>query len=70
LSGRVELSRGAFLRRNAGAVAVAAGMYAVEPRRARPAKHDGSNVVHRSEPGGQKVLYAGTGTERNGVFFV
>jgi len=33
------------------------------------AKHDGSSVVYRSEPGGQKALYAGTGMERNGVFF-
>jgi hypothetical protein len=33
----VELTRGSFLRRSAGAVAVAAGVYAVEPRRARPA---------------------------------
>jgi hypothetical protein len=32
-------------------------------------KNDGSPVVYRSEPAGQKVLYAGTGTERNGVFF-
>jgi hypothetical protein len=34
------------------------------------AKHDGSPVVYRSVPGGHKALYAGTGTERNGVFFV
>jgi len=33
------------------------------------AKNDGSPVIYRSEPAGQKVLYAGTGTERNGVFF-
>jgi hypothetical protein len=33
------------------------------------AKNDASSIVYRSEPGGQKVLYAGTGTERNGVFF-
>jgi hypothetical protein len=34
------------------------------------AKNDASPVVYQSEPGGQKVLYAGTGTERNGVFFI
>lgn len=34
------------------------------------AKNDGSNVVYRSLPAGQKALYAGAGTERNGVFFV
>lgn len=33
------------------------------------AKNNGSPVVYRSQPGGQKALYAGTGTERNGVFF-
>jgi len=33
------------------------------------AKNDGSNVVYRSVAAGQKVIYAGTGTERNGVFF-
>ena len=33
------------------------------------AKNDTSPVTYRSEPTGQKVLYAGTGTERNGVFF-
>ena len=33
------------------------------------AKQDGSNVTYRSVPDGHKVLYAGTGTERNGVFF-
>jgi hypothetical protein len=32
-------------------------------------KQDGSPVVYGSEPGPQKVIYAGTGTERNGVFF-
>ena len=34
------------------------------------AKTEGSAVVYRSEPGGTKVLYAGSGVERNGVFFV
>jgi hypothetical protein len=33
------------------------------------AKNNNSPVVYRSEPAGQKVLYAGTGNERNGVFF-
>ena len=33
------------------------------------AKNNDSPVVYRSEPTGQKVLYAGTATERNGVFF-
>jgi hypothetical protein len=33
------------------------------------AKNDTSPVTYRSEPTGQKVLYAGTGSERNGVFF-
>ena len=33
------------------------------------ARNNGSKVVYRSDPGGQKVLYAGAGTERNGVFF-
>lgn len=33
------------------------------------AKNDGSNVVYRSDAAGQKALYAGAGTERNGVFF-
>jgi hypothetical protein len=32
-------------------------------------KNEGSPVVYRSEPGG-KALYAGSGMERNGVFFV
>ena len=32
------------------------------------AKNDGSNVVHRSIAAGQKALYAGAGSERNGVF--
>ena len=34
------------------------------------ARTEGSAVVYRSEPGGTKVLYAGSGMERNGVFFV
>jgi hypothetical protein len=34
------------------------------------AKNNDSPVVYRSVPAGQKVLYAGTGPERNGVFFV
>jgi len=33
------------------------------------AKNDDSDVVYRSEAHGQKLLYAGTGSERNGVFF-
>jgi len=33
------------------------------------AKNDGSNVVYRSLPTGQKTLYAGAGMERNGAFF-
>jgi hypothetical protein len=34
------------------------------------AKNDDSNVVFRSLVSGQKALYAGAGTERNGIFFV
>ena len=34
------------------------------------AKNDDSTVVYRSLPAGQKPLYAGAGTERNGIFFV
>jgi hypothetical protein len=33
------------------------------------ARQNGSSVVYRSEPGGQKGLSAGCGTEPNGVFF-
>jgi hypothetical protein len=33
------------------------------------ARNDGSNVLYRSVSSGQKALYAGAGTERNGVFF-
>ena len=33
------------------------------------ARNDDSSVVYRSVSGGQHALYAGAGTERNGVFF-
>jgi hypothetical protein len=33
-------------------------------------KNAGSPIVYRSEPSGSTALYAGSGMERNGVFFV
>ena len=34
------------------------------------ARTEGSPILYRSLPSGTKVLYAGSGMERNGVFFV
>jgi hypothetical protein len=34
------------------------------------AKNEGSSIVYRSVSAGQRPLYAGAGSERNGIFFV